>query len=101
MAAAAVMRFYPSLCTSRRFTLMSSTFLCLVCNLFPLAQHIYKIGRITAKSAGYRVIFDLFSLNCKKSRLTLCRKINLVRHGNLQRCYKLLIYEIRKSISNE
>ena len=36
--------------------------------------------RITAKLTSYRVVFDLFSLICKKSRLTLCRKINLVRH---------------------
>jgi hypothetical protein len=41
----------------------------------------FALGRITAKPNSYRVVFDLFSLICKKSRLILCRKINLVRHG--------------------
>ena len=51
-----------------------------VCKLFPLAQRDDKIGRITAKRTSYRVVFDLFSIVCKKTRLNLCRKINLVRH---------------------
>ena len=44
-------------------------------------RHDDKIGRITAKPTSYRIVFDLFSMNCKSSRLNLCRKINLVRHG--------------------
>ena len=50
----------------------------------PLAQHYYKIGRITAKYASYRIDFDVFSQNCKNPRLILCRKINLVRHKHSQ-----------------
>jgi hypothetical protein len=38
-----------------------------------------RLGRITAKSTGYRLVFDVFSMVCKKSRLILCRKIYLVR----------------------
>ena len=52
----------------------------LVCNLYPPVWHDYTIGRITAKHTNYRVVFDLFSMNCKNPRLTLCRKFNLVRH---------------------
>jgi hypothetical protein len=40
-----------------------------------------KLGHITAKPTSYRLVFDVFSLICKNPRLTLCRKINLVRRG--------------------
>src|SRR5688500_9723914 len=50
--------------------------------VLPLARHYYKIGRITAKSTSYRIVFDLFSKVCKVSRLVLCRKFILMRHDS-------------------
>lgn len=44
---------------------------------------ISTLGRITAKCASYRVAFDMFSPFCKESRLSLCRKINIVQHESL------------------
>ena len=55
----------------------------LVCNLYPLARHDDKIGRISAKPTSYRIDFDVFSLNCKKPRLILCRRIDEMRHDRL------------------
>jgi hypothetical protein len=43
-----------------------------------MAQHYYKIGRITAKLASYRPVFYVFSMIFKKSRLILCREILLL-----------------------
>jgi hypothetical protein len=41
----------------------------------------FDLGRITAKFTSYRVIFYLFSLNCKRSRLNPCRTIDEMRHN--------------------
>jgi hypothetical protein len=40
-----------------------------------------QIRPLTAKHASYRVVFSLFSLNFRNSRLIFCRKTNIiVRH---------------------